>query len=135
MLADHQRLQFGQVNHLPGNMAGCHRLGQRLAACGTGWRIVADDRIRRLGLALRLAGMAGLPAPLLAGGLPRTADPRRLPRQQRDEFVLRKLVERFAVRRLLGIGQPKSRQANSCSGFVVIRFAPPSQRPGPHRHG
>ena len=36
VLGDDQRLRFGQVEHLPGDVAGGHRLGQRRATRGTG---------------------------------------------------------------------------------------------------
>ena len=35
VFGDDQRLWFGQIEHLPGDMAGRHRLGQRFAARGT----------------------------------------------------------------------------------------------------
>lgn len=75
VFGDDQRPWFGQVDHLPGDMAGGHRHGQRLAARGTGLRIMVDDRIGRLVPAQSLAWMALLPARLLAGGFPQTADP------------------------------------------------------------
>jgi hypothetical protein len=152
VLADHQRLRFGQVEHLPGNVAGGHRVGQWLAICGAGWQIVVDDSVRRLSPAQRLAGIAGLSAWLLAGGLSQAAGVLRLlqsvarrrlatiaavqpetalqlgnacllRQQQRDKLVLRQLVERRAIHRLLAIGQPKSCQPKSCSGCVARPYA------------
>jgi hypothetical protein len=73
-----QWLRFGQVELLPRNMAGGHRLGQQCAAPGAGRRIMVDDRIGRLGSTQRLPRMAFLAARLLAGGFPQTADPHRL---------------------------------------------------------
>jgi hypothetical protein len=68
--------------------------------------------------------------PSLDGGLPllllfsprrrsNSAMRRLLRQQQRDEFVLRELAERFAIHRLLGIGPPKSCQSKSHSGSLV----------------
>ena len=147
VLGDDQRLRFGQIEHLPGDMAGCHRRGQRLAARGTGRWVMVDGGIRRLAPAQRLARdgpsarrsscrtvpagcwpRGGFFSPSLDGGLPLLLlfSPRRrsnsamravLRQQQRDEFVLRELVERFAIHQLLGIGPPKSCQSKCSPGF------------------
>ena len=48
MLGDDQRLRFGQIEYLPGDEVGRHRLGQWRTARGTARRIVVDDAIGRL---------------------------------------------------------------------------------------
>jgi hypothetical protein len=78
VFGDDQRPRLRKVEHLPGNMVGCHRRGQRRAACRAGLRVVVDGGVRRFGATQGLARMAGLPAARLAGGLPQVASPRRL---------------------------------------------------------
>ncbi len=78
VFGDDQRSRFGQIDDLTGNEAGRHRLGQPTAATGTVRRIVVNDRVGRLGATQRLSLMALLPAGLLAGPFPQTADPHRL---------------------------------------------------------
>jgi len=73
-----QWLRFGQVELLPCDMAGGHRLGQRCATPGASRRIMIDDRSGRLGSTQRLPRMTVLAARPLAGVFPQTADPRRL---------------------------------------------------------
>ena len=67
-----------QVELLPRNMAGGHRLGQQCATPGAGRRIMVDDRIGRLGSTQRLPGWHFLSARLLAGPFAQTADANRL---------------------------------------------------------
>ena len=66
VFGDHQRLRFGQIEHLPRGMAGGHRLGQRRATPGASRGVMVDDRIGRLGSTQRLPRMAFLPPGLLA---------------------------------------------------------------------
>ena len=61
-----QRLRFRQVEHLPGGMAGGHRLAQGRATVVAGRREIIDRDIRRLGAAQRFARVPLLPAGLLA---------------------------------------------------------------------
>src|SRR4029077_17345888 len=67
-----------QVELLPRDMAGGHRLGQRRATPGASRRIMVDDRIGRRSSTQRLPRMTFLAARLLAGVFPQTADPHRL---------------------------------------------------------
>src|SRR3954449_13020521 len=78
MFGDDQRPWFGKVEHLPGDVVGRHRRGQRRAARRAGLRVVVDGSVRSFGPPQGLARMAGLPARLLAGRLPQVADPWRL---------------------------------------------------------
>jgi hypothetical protein len=63
---DDQRPWFRQIEHLPGDVAGRHRHGQRFTARGTGLGIMVDGGIGRFHLAKRLTRMALLAARLLA---------------------------------------------------------------------
>ena len=78
MFGDDQRPRVGKVEHLPGDVVGRHRRGQRRAACRTGLRVVVDGGVGGFGPPQGLARMARLSARLLAGRLPQVADPRRL---------------------------------------------------------
>ena len=144
MLDDDQRLRLRQIEHLPGDKAGCHRRGQPRTARGTIRRVMVEDRIRRLTPAQRLAWVPLLPTGPFTRSLPQTADPRRLVQsiagwrlaavaavqpktalqlgnacflrqQQRNQVVFREMVERSAIHRLLRIAPPKSCQPNSQS--------------------
>jgi hypothetical protein len=66
VLGDDQRPRFRQIEHLPGEVAGRHRRGQRFAARGAGLRIMVDGGIGLFNLAKCLARMALLTAGLLA---------------------------------------------------------------------
>src|SRR5215210_3236927 len=78
MFGDDQRPRFGKVEHLPGDVVGRHRRGQRRAARRAGLRVMVDGGVGIFGPPQGPARMARLPARLLAGRLPQVADPRRL---------------------------------------------------------
>src|SRR5208282_977398 len=75
---DDQRLRFGEVKDLPGDMVRRHRRGQRRAARRAGRWIMIDGDIGCFGPAQRLPRMALLTAGLLARRLPQAADAGRL---------------------------------------------------------
>jgi hypothetical protein len=75
---DNQRLWFGEIEHLPGDVAGRHRRSQRLAARGANLRIMVDGGVGCRSPAQRLAWVALLSTGPLAGPLPQIADPWRL---------------------------------------------------------
>ena len=75
MLGDDQGPRFRQIEHLPGDMAGRHRRGQRFAAPGAGRWIMVDGGIGLFNSAKRLARMARLTAGLLTGRFAQAADP------------------------------------------------------------
>ena len=78
MLRDDQRLRFGDIEHLSGDMVRRHRRGQPHAARRAGMPIIVDGDIGCRGLTQRLARMALLPAGLFARRLSQVADTGRL---------------------------------------------------------
>ena len=61
MFGDKQRLGFGQIEYLPGDMGRRHRSGQRIATRSIGLRIMIDGGIGGFSPAKRPARMALLP--------------------------------------------------------------------------
>lgn len=66
VLGDDQRLWFGEIKYLPGDVVGRHRRRQRRAARRAGLRIMVDRGVRCRGPTQRLTPMSLLPAGLLA---------------------------------------------------------------------
>jgi hypothetical protein len=78
VLGDDQWRRFGEIKHLPGDMARRHGCGQRFTARRARLRIMVDGGIRVFRPAKRRARMALLTAGFLARRFPQTADARRL---------------------------------------------------------
>ena len=66
MFGDDQLRRFGEIEHLPGDMARCHRRGQRFTARRARLRIMVDGGIRGFSPAQCRARMALLTAGFLA---------------------------------------------------------------------
>ena len=78
MFGDDQWRWLGEIEHLPGDMARCHRRSQRFAARRARLWIMVDGGIRGFSTAKRRARMALLATGFLARRFPQTADAPRL---------------------------------------------------------
>ncbi len=66
VFGDDQWRRFGEIEHLPDDMALCHRRGQRFTACHARLWIMVDRGIRGFSAAKRRARMALLAAGFFA---------------------------------------------------------------------